>query len=88
MGRYTLVSVSKGAEMIGLDLSNAIEIAYAKSLNTPIFHAIQGDIYNLPFRENYFDFAQTLGVIHVTPDPEQALLSIKRVVLTFFVIVI
>ena len=80
MGRYTLVSASKGAEMIGLDLSNAIEIAYAKSRDTPFLHAVQGDIYNLPFRENYFDFAQTLGVIHITPDPEQALLSIKRVV--------
>ena len=63
--------------LIGLDLSNAIEAAYAKSCKVAAFHTVQGDIYNLPFRDNYFDFAQTLGVIHITPDPEDALLSIK-----------
>jgi uncharacterized protein YbaR (Trm112 family)/SAM-dependent methyltransferase len=82
MGRYSLVPVSKGAEMVGVDLSNAIEAAYAKSLSIPTFHVIQGDIYNLPFRDNYFDFTQTLGVIHITPDPEEALLSIKEKVRT------
>jgi uncharacterized protein YbaR (Trm112 family)/SAM-dependent methyltransferase len=80
MGRYTMVSASKGAEMVGLDLSNAIEVSYAKSRNIPTFHAIQADIYNLPFRDNYFDFAQSLGVIHITPDPERALLSIKKTI--------
>ena len=80
MGRYTLVPVSKGAEMVGLDLSNAIEASYAKSVNIPTFHAIQGDIYNLPFRENFFEFAQSLGVIHIAPDPEGALRSIMRAV--------
>ena len=52
MGRYTLIRARKGAEIIGLDLSNAIEAAYAKSRHLPTFHAIQGDIYNLPFRDS------------------------------------
>jgi uncharacterized protein YbaR (Trm112 family) len=80
MGRYTLVPVSMGAEMVGLDLSNAIEVSYAKSRLIPTLHAVQGDIYNLPFRESCFDFAQSLGVIHIAPDPEQALDSIKKTV--------
>lgn len=80
MGRYTLVCANKGAEMVGLDLSNAIEATYGKSREVPLLHAVQGDIYNLPFRDNFFDFAQTLGVIHITPDPEVALLSLKRTV--------
>jgi len=78
MGRYSLVPVSKGAEVVGVDLSNAIEAAYMKSLHIPAFHTVQGDIYNLPFRDDQFDFAQTLGVIHIAPDPEEALLSIKK----------
>lgn len=77
MGRYPLVAASKGAEMIGIDLSNAIEAAYTKSLSNPLFHALQGDIFNLPFEDGQFDFAQTLGVIHITPDPETALQCIK-----------
>lgn len=82
MARYSLVPVSRGAEMIGLDLSNAIEAAYGKSREIPFFHAVQGDIFNPPFRDEYFDFAQSLGVIHITPDPERALLSIKKRVKT------
>jgi uncharacterized protein YbaR (Trm112 family)/SAM-dependent methyltransferase len=81
MGRFSIVAAKKGAEIIGLDISNAIEPAYEKSKSIPLFHAIQGDIYNMPFRDDYFDFAQTLGVIHITPDPEAALLSIRGKVL-------
>jgi SAM-dependent methyltransferase/uncharacterized protein YbaR (Trm112 family) len=80
MGRYSLVPVQKGAEVVGVDLSNAIEAAYEKAREIPTFHAIQGDIFNLPFTENYFDFAQSLGVIHITPDPEGALRSILNAV--------
>ena len=80
MGRYSLVAASRGAEMVGLDLSNAIEAAYLKSRHHPFFHTVQGDIYNLPFRLDSFDFAQSLGVIHIAPDPEAALHSIKEMV--------
>jgi SAM-dependent methyltransferase len=80
MGRFSIVAANRGAEIIGIDLSNAIEPAYEKSKIIPTFHAVQGDIYNLPFKDEYFDFAQTLGVIHITPDPEEALLSIKQTV--------
>ncbi len=79
MGRYSTVASSLGAEVLGLDLSNAIEVSYERSLKSPLFHAVQGDIFNLPLRSEFFDFAQTLGVIHITPDPEAALLSLKRV---------
>jgi SAM-dependent methyltransferase len=32
----------------------------------------------LPFRDQTFDFCQSLGVIHITPDPEGALQSLRR----------
>jgi len=78
MGRYTMVPAEKGAEMIGVDLSDAVEPAYLKSKNMPNFHVIQGDIFKLPFRKGLFDFAQSIGVIDHTPDPEAALDSIKK----------
>lgn len=80
MGRYSLVPVSYGAEIFGVDLSNAIEAAYAKSRLVPMFHAVQGDLFNLPVREGYFDYAQSLGVIHITPNPELALQKIRAAV--------
>ena len=79
-GRYTMVPAGRGAEMVGIDLSNAILAAKEKGKDLPLFHPVQGDIYNLPFPDQQFDFAQTLGVIHITPDPEGALQSIKRTV--------
>ncbi|MCP4105931.1 MAG: methyltransferase domain-containing protein [Desulfobacteraceae bacterium] len=78
--RFTFSCTKNGAEMIGLDLSNAIYAAYKNGEDIPTFHAIQGDIFNLPVRDDYFDFAQSLGVIHITPDPEGALESIQKAV--------
>jgi SAM-dependent methyltransferase/uncharacterized protein YbaR (Trm112 family) len=78
MGRYTIVPAEKGAEMIGVDLSNAVEAAYQKSKHMPNAHFIQGDVFKLPFEKGIFDFAQSIGVIHHTPDPEAALISIKK----------
>ncbi len=80
MGRYTMIPVTKGAEMIGVDLSNAVEPSFQKSKNVPNFHVIQGDLFKLPFRKGMFDFAQSIGVIHITPEPEAALASIKKYV--------
>lgn len=76
-GRFALVPARKGAEMVGVDLSNAIEAAYEKSRSVPLFHAVQGDLFRLPLRNGVFDFAQTLGVVHITPDPESALRGVS-----------
>ena len=31
--------------------------------------AIQGDALQLPFKDDVFDFAYSIGVLHHTPDP-------------------
>jgi SAM-dependent methyltransferase/uncharacterized protein YbaR (Trm112 family) len=80
MARYTRPPIRRGAEMVGVDLSNAIEAAWENAQLDPAFHAVQADVYRLPFRGGQFDFAQSLGVIHVTPDPEKALQNIMEVV--------
>ena len=33
-------------------------------------HVVQADIYNLPVKDNSFDFIFSLGVLHHLPDPE------------------
>lgn len=82
MARYTRAAVHRGAEMIGVDLSNAIEAAWEAASAEPGFHAVQGDLYRLPLADHAVDFAQTLGVIHVAPDPEAALDAIAAKVRT------
>lgn len=77
MARYSIPPVVNGAEIIGLDLSEAVVAAYKRSLAEPLFHVVQGDILNLPFVNERFDFIQSIGVLHHTPNPPRALEELK-----------
>lgn len=76
-GRHTYYSAEFGAEVVGLDLSHAVESAYRNVRKFPNAHIVQGDVYNLPFR-NSFDFIFSIGVIHHLPDPKEAYLNLTR----------
>lgn len=76
-GRHTYYSAEFGAEVVGLDLSHAVEAAYQNVKRFPKAHIVQGDIYNLPF-SNDFDFIFSIGVIHHLPDPKAAYLGLAR----------
>ncbi len=68
-GRHTQLAAKWGArEVIGIDLSAAVETAFAATRNLPNAHIVQADIYNLPF-ERVFDYAFSVGVLHHLPDP-------------------
>ena len=71
-GRFTEILAKAGANVITFDYSNAID---ANSKNTSSFGDIfyfQGDIYDIPFPDNYFDYVLCYGVLQHTPDPEGA----------------
>jgi SAM-dependent methyltransferase len=55
--------------MVGLDLSEGVEVARANTAGSPRCHVVQGDIYHLPFRPGVFDFAYSIGVLHHLPRP-------------------
>lgn len=76
-GRHTYYTAEFGSEVVGLDLSHAVEAAYRNTIKFPSAHIIQGDIYNLPLR-NDFDFLFSIGVIHHLPDPKGAYMSIVK----------
>ena len=76
-GRHTYYSAEFGAEVVGMDLSNAVDAAYKNLRKFPKAHVVQGDIYNLPFRSR-FDFIFSIGVIHHLPDPEKGYLSLVK----------
>ena len=71
-GRHVYYAAKYGAEMVAIDLSDAVEVAYQNTRSLGNVHVAQADIYDLPFRQDYFDFIESIGVIHILPDPKDA----------------
>jgi SAM-dependent methyltransferase len=61
-----------GAQVIGLDLSEGVVGAQRHWAGPENLHYVQGDILDLPFRPQSFDFVSSDQVIHHTPDPPRA----------------
>jgi SAM-dependent methyltransferase/uncharacterized protein YbaR (Trm112 family) len=75
-GRHLHYATRYGAEMVGLDLSEAVLAAYRNNGASPRAHVVQGDIYRPPFAKSTFDFVYSVGVLHHLPDPEGAFRSL------------
>ena len=78
-GRFMDVLALAGAEVVGVDLSEAVEVAYENLRGLPGLNIVQADLMNLPFRRGAFDFAYSIGVLHHTPDTRKAFLKIVDV---------
>ena len=70
-GRHVVRCAQQAATIIGVDLSEAVEEADRKSNDLENTHILQSDIFNLPFKENTFDFVYSLGVLHHLSEPEK-----------------
>jgi len=77
MGRFAEVATRWGAQVIGIDLSNACEVA-AKNLAARDFVALQADVLRLPFAPESFDYIYSIGVLHHTPDCEKSFKSLPQ----------
>jgi SAM-dependent methyltransferase len=71
-GRHVYYAAKSGAEMVAIDLSEAVGVAYQNTESLENVHVAQADIYDLPFKRDYFDFVESVGVIHILPDPKAA----------------
>lgn len=81
-GRHTQLAAGWGArDVIGIDLSAAVEIAFAATRHLENAHIIQADIYCLPLAKN-FDYAFSVGVLHHLPDPRAGFKSLAGKVKT------
>jgi SAM-dependent methyltransferase len=77
-GRHIFLSAEfQAREVIGIDLSDAVESAFRNTRHLPNVHVIQADAYNLPFAEP-FDLAYSIGVLHHLPDPKQGFLNMNK----------
>lgn len=71
-GRFAEIAAECGAEVIGIDLSFAVDAAYRNMGRRPGIHIVQADIFKLPFRPATFDVAYSIGVLHHTPSTHDA----------------
>jgi SAM-dependent methyltransferase len=75
-GRHTKLASEWGAkDVVGIDLGDGVESAFQLTRDLPNAHIVQCDIFKLPVKK-VFDYAFSVGVLHHTPDPKAAFLSL------------
>lgn len=78
-GRFLDIASRSSSEVVGVDISNAVDAAAVTMRGRPNVHLIQASIYELPFRSGVFDACYSIGVIQHTPDPPKAIQSLPRI---------
>ncbi|MBA3512836.1 MAG: methyltransferase domain-containing protein [Pyrinomonadaceae bacterium] len=78
-GRFLDVVADSEAEVVGLDISSAIDAARVNLAGRKNVHLVQASIYQLPFRPGVFDGCYCIGVVQHTPDPQQTMRTLPRV---------
>ncbi|HET7590133.1 MAG TPA: methyltransferase domain-containing protein [Solirubrobacterales bacterium] len=78
MGRFAEVASSYGANVLGVDLSAAVDAAHGNLGVQPNTAFVQADVFDLPLREGSFDLIYSIGVLHHTPDTRGAFLQLPR----------
>ena len=77
-GRWIKYLKGRFKKMVGMDPSDAI-FAADKLLGTnDNIELVRSSTDNIPYPDNYFDFAYSLGVLHHIPDTEKALIDSVR----------
>lgn len=78
-GRFLDIASRSSCEVVGVDISNAIDAAAVTMQGRQNVHLIQANIYGLPFKPSVFDGCYSIGVIQHTPDPPKAIQSLPRI---------
>ena len=75
-GRHTLLAQQWGArDVMAIDLSDAVETAFAATRHIENAHVVQGDVCRLPFGR-VFDYAFSVGVLDHLPAPTDGFNSV------------
>jgi SAM-dependent methyltransferase len=69
-GRHTALAAEFGARaVLAMDLSRAVDAAFANTRDMPAVHIVQADLKRPPAKQ-VFDYAFSVGVLHHLPQPE------------------
>lgn len=77
-GRFTEVLLNAGARVATFDLSNAVDANFVNNSARGGGVFFQGDIFDIPCEDGYFDFVFCYGVLQHTPDPDRAFRELVR----------
>lgn len=77
-GRFTEQAASTGAMVVSMDYSYAVDANYASNGHKDNVLIVQGDIYAMPFKANFYDRLFCIGVLQHTPDVERAFFSLPK----------
>jgi SAM-dependent methyltransferase len=75
-GRFADVIQRSGAQVVGIDLSRAVETAMENVGRRANANIVQADLFKLPFARESFDLIYSMGVLHHTPDCKKAFLGL------------
>jgi SAM-dependent methyltransferase len=79
-GRFLDVLADSGCNVVGMDLSQAVDAAQTNLGSHPNVHLVQADIFKPPFKRGAFDGCFCIGVLQHTPDPLAAVRALPTVV--------
>jgi SAM-dependent methyltransferase/uncharacterized protein YbaR (Trm112 family) len=80
-GRHAYFAARYGAkQVIGLDLSDAVDVAASNTRSFPNVTIVQGDILKPPLRQR-FTYIYSIGVLHHLPSPRAAFQSLARLLM-------
>ncbi|MGE4587624.1 MAG: class I SAM-dependent methyltransferase [Mangrovibacterium sp.] len=79
-GTYSKVLAKKADSILATDLSDEMAEASKKRLKTYANIKVEkADCFNLPYPDNHFDTVFMANLIHIIPNPENAVRECKRV---------
>ena len=77
-GRYSYWAAKHGAQVVGVDLSEAVDVAFENLRHLQNAAIVQADVFRLPFRSGAFDSVFSIGVLMHTGNPLKAFSSLTR----------
>jgi SAM-dependent methyltransferase len=77
-GRFAEIAAARGAYVVGLDISSAVDAARMTLTRFPNVDLVQASITEPPFRPGTFDYAYCIGVVQHTPAPPETIASVIR----------
>lgn len=75
-GRFAEIAAARGARLVALDFSSAVDAAAQTLAPFDNAEVVQGNLLMPPFREGTFDRAYSIGVVQHTPNPAAAIQSV------------
>lgn len=81
-GRFTEILLKRGAHVMSIDLSDAVDANQENFPQNTRHQIAQADVRLMPFARSSFDIVLCLGVVQHTPSPEETLAKLWEMVKT------